>query len=124
MVSAIFDEALGRWKITTDRGDVISAQYCIMATGLISAPVDPKFEGLETFAGEQYMTSRWPQTEPTFAGKRVAVIGMARSIQYPEVAKDAGQLRSAADAVLHHSRKSPVDASSFKTQEDYSALKL
>lgn len=94
VVSAIFDEASGRWTVTTDRGDVISAQYCIMATGLISAPVDPVFEGLGSFTGEQYMTSRWPQQEPTFSGKRVAVIGTGSSgIQViSEVAKEAGQL--------------------------------
>ncbi len=94
VVSAIFDETTGRWTVTTDRGDVISAQYCIMATGLISAPVDPTFEGLDSFTGEQYMTSRWPQQEPTFAGKRVAVIGTGSSgIQViSEVAKEAGQL--------------------------------
>ena len=94
VVSAIFDEASGRWTVTTDRGDVISAQYCIMATGLISAPVDPSFEGLDSFTGEQYMTSRWPQQEPTFSGKRVAVIGTGSSgIQViSEVAKEAGQL--------------------------------
>ena len=94
VVSAVFDEASGRWTVTTDRGDIISAQYCIMATGLISAPVDPVFEGLDSFAGEQYMTSRWPQKEPTFSGKRVAVIGTGSSgIQViSEVAKEAGQL--------------------------------
>ena len=94
VVSATFDEASGRWTVTTDRGDVISAQYCIMATGLISAPVDPVFEGLDSFTGEQYMTSRWPQQEPTFYGKRVAVIGTGSSgIQViSEVAKEAGQL--------------------------------
>lgn len=94
VVSATFDEASGRWTVTTDRGDIISAQYCIMATGLISAPVDPVFEGLGSFAGEQYMTSRWPQKEPTFSGKRVAVIGTGSSgIQViSEVAKEAGQL--------------------------------
>ena len=128
VVSAIFDEALGRWTITTDRGDVISAQYCIMATGLISAPVDPKFEGLETFAGEQYMTSRWPQTEPTFAGKRVAVIGTGSSgIQViSEVAKDAGQLY-----VLQRTpsytiplQNHPVDREQVsKLKENYSALR-
>ena len=94
VVSAVFDEASGRWTVTTDRGDVISAQYCIMATGLISAPVDPVFEGLDSFTGEQYMTSRWPQQEPTFYSKRVAVIGTGSSgIQViSEVAKEAGQL--------------------------------
>ena len=128
VVSAIFDEATGRWTVTTDRGDVVSAQYCIMATGLISAPVDPKFEGLETFAGEQYMTSRWPQQEPTFAGKRVAVIGTGSSgIQViSEVANEAGQLY-----VLQRTpsytiplQNHPVDSEQVtKLKENYSALR-
>jgi cation diffusion facilitator CzcD-associated flavoprotein CzcO len=92
--SAIFDEVTRRWLVTTDQGDVVSAQYCIMATGLISAPVEPRFEGLESFRGEQFMTSRWPQEAPEFAGKRVAVIGTGSSgIQViSEVAKEADQL--------------------------------
>ena len=94
VVSAIFDEVTRRWLVTTDQGDVVSAQYCIMATGLISAPVEPRFEGLESFRGEQFMTSRWPQETPEFAGKRVAVIGTGSSgIQViSEVAKEADQL--------------------------------
>ncbi|MDG1064826.1 MAG: NAD(P)/FAD-dependent oxidoreductase [Luminiphilus sp.] len=94
VVSAIFDEATRRWLVTTDQGDVVSAQYCIMATGLISAPVEPRFDGLETFRGEQFMTSRWPQEAPEFSGKRVAVIGTGSSgIQViSEVAKEADQL--------------------------------
>jgi len=94
VVSAIFDEVTRRWLVTTDQGDVVSAQYCIMATGLISAPVEPRFEGLESFRGEQFMTSRWPQEAPEFAGKRVAVIGTGSSgIQViSEVAKEADQL--------------------------------
>ena len=128
VVSAIFDEATGRWTVTTDRGDVVSAQYCIMATGLISAPVDPRFEGLETFAGEQYMTSRWPQQEPTFTGKRVAVIGTGSSgIQViSEVANEAGQLY-----VLQRTpsytiplQNHPVDSEQVtKLKENYSALR-
>lgn len=94
VVSAVFDEVTRRWMVTTDRGDVVSAQYCIMATGLISAPVEPRFDGLESFKGEQFMTSRWPQQPPEFAGKRVAVIGTGSSgIQViSEVAKEADQL--------------------------------
>jgi cation diffusion facilitator CzcD-associated flavoprotein CzcO len=94
VVSAIFDGTSRRWVVTTDKGDVVSAQYCIMATGLISAPVEPRFDGLEGFEGEQFMTSRWPQQAPEFAGKRVAVIGTGSSgIQViSEVAKEAEQL--------------------------------
>ncbi|MDG0991274.1 MAG: NAD(P)/FAD-dependent oxidoreductase [Luminiphilus sp.] len=94
VVSAVFNEVNRRWVVTTDQGDVVSAQYCIMATGLISAPVEPRFDGLESFKGEQFMTSRWPQEPPEFAGKRVAVIGTGSSgIQViSEVAKEANQL--------------------------------
>ena len=87
-----------------------------MATGLISAPVDPKFEGLETFAGEQYMTSRWPQTEPAFAGKRVAVIGTGSSgIQViSEVAKDAGRPTFCSGRRLVPCKITPWTASRFQ----------
>jgi cation diffusion facilitator CzcD-associated flavoprotein CzcO len=89
-----FDEATQRWEITTDNDEKLSARFCIMATGLISAPIEPRFKGLEEFQGEQYLTSRWPDTEPVFEGKRVAVIGTGSSgIQViSEVAKTAGEL--------------------------------
>lgn len=128
VLSAIFDEASGRWTVTTDRGDVISAQYCIMATGLISAPVDPTFEGLDSFTGEQYMTSRWPQDEPTFAGKRVAVIGTGSSgIQViSEVAKEAGQLYvlQRTPSYVIPLQNHPVDRQQVtKLKENYSSLR-
>ena len=34
---AAFDEATGRWAVETDRGDRVSAQFCVMATGCLSA---------------------------------------------------------------------------------------
>jgi len=94
VVSTIFDENSQRWTVKTDGGHTVSAKFCIMATGLISAPVDPNFEGLESFAGEQYMTSRWPKGDLNFSGKRVGVVGTGSSgIQVvSEVAKDVGEL--------------------------------
>ena len=94
VTAAHFDESAQRWLVETDTGERVSARFCIMATGLISAPIEPRFEGLDNFAGEQYLTSRWPAEEPTFAGKRVAVIGTGSSgIQViSEVAQEAGQL--------------------------------
>jgi cyclohexanone monooxygenase len=128
VVSAIFDELVGRWTVTTDRGEVISAQYCIMATGLISAPVDPKFEGLENFTGEQYMTSRWPHQRPEFAGKRVAVIGTGSSgIQViSEVAKEAGQLlvMQRTPSYIIPLQNHPVDREQVtKLKDNYAALR-
>ena len=49
VVSTIFNEDTQRWTVTTDSGEVVSAKFCVMATGLISAPVEPDFEGLENF---------------------------------------------------------------------------
>ena len=36
VVSAVFDETAARWTVTTDRGDVVSTRFCIMATGCLS----------------------------------------------------------------------------------------
>ena len=92
--SAIFNEETQRWEVKTNRGDHVSAKYCFMATGLISAPVDPDFEGLDTFKGEQYMTSRWPKEDIQFGGKRVGIVGTGSSgIQViSEIAEKCGEL--------------------------------
>jgi cation diffusion facilitator CzcD-associated flavoprotein CzcO len=92
--AAHYDQSSQRWRVTTDSGDNISSRFCIMATGLISAPIEPRFKGLDTFQGEQYLRSRWPSDEPSFEHKRVAVIGTGSSgIQViSEVAKKAGEL--------------------------------
>ena len=94
VTAAHFDESTQRWQVEPDTGERVSARFCIMATGLISAPIEPRFKGLDDFAGEQYLTSRWPAEEPTFAGKLVAVIGTGSSgIQViSEVAQEAVQL--------------------------------
>ena len=94
VTEAVFDEISQRWRVCTDSGETLLARFCIMATGLISAPIEPRFEGLEGFAGEQYLTSRWPGDEPNFEGKRVAVIGTGSSgIQViSEVAQRVGEL--------------------------------
>ena len=42
VTQAHFDEDSQRWRIRTDQGDELSATYCIMATGLISAPIEPR----------------------------------------------------------------------------------
>ncbi|CAF1003978.1 unnamed protein product [Rotaria sordida] len=36
VTAAVFDKTLGRWNIQTDRGDRVSAKFCIMATGCLS----------------------------------------------------------------------------------------
>lgn len=92
--SAVFDEAANLWSLTTDKGDVIKAHYCIMATGFLSAPNEPRFEGLADFKGETYHSAKWPKNKVDFSGKRVGIIGVGSSgIQIiPIVAEEAKHL--------------------------------
>ena len=92
--SAVFDEAAGRWTVSTDKGDVVSARFCIMATGCLSVTNDPKFPGMETFKGKSYHTGRWPHGGVDFTGQRVAVIGTGSSAiqSIPQIAAQADHL--------------------------------
>ncbi|WP_202378923.1 flavin-containing monooxygenase [Mycobacterium intracellulare] len=94
VVSAALDETTLRWTVTTDAGQTISARFCLMATGPLSAALTPDFDGLDTFAGEVYHTAHWPQDPVDFTGKRVAVIGTGSSgIQsIPIIAERAAHL--------------------------------
>ena len=94
MTEAIFDETSGRWNIRTDRGDEVSARFCIMATGCLSAPQGPPFEGLDRFEGKWYQTSCWPHEGADFSGQRVAVIGTGSSAiqSIPLIAQQAAHL--------------------------------
>jgi cation diffusion facilitator CzcD-associated flavoprotein CzcO len=94
VISAVLDEDTLRWTVTTDGGEVVTARFCVMATGPLSAALTPDFPGLSTFAGEVYHTAHWPHQPVDFTGKRVAVIGTGSSgIQsVPIIAEQAEQL--------------------------------
>ncbi|WP_245909052.1 flavin-containing monooxygenase [Mycobacterium neglectum] len=79
VTSAVFDETALRWTVSTDERESVSARFCVMATGPLSAALTPDFEGLPTFAGEVYHTAHWPKEAVDFTGKRVAVIGTGSS---------------------------------------------
>ena len=76
---AHFDEATNRWEIETDRGDHVSAPFCIMATGCLSVSRLPDIPGLESFAGDWYHTGAWPHDGVDFTGKTVGIIGTGSS---------------------------------------------
>ena len=59
---AILDEQALQWTVTTDGGEVISARFCIMATGALSAAITPDIPGLDSFAGESSTTPRTGRT--------------------------------------------------------------
>jgi cyclohexanone monooxygenase len=94
VTAARFDEAANRWQIETDRGDHVSAHFCIMATGCLSSAQVPAFPGLESFAGTTYHTSHWPHTEVDFTGQRVGVIGTGSSAiqSIPIISRQAASL--------------------------------
>ena len=79
VVSAAFDEATHRWMVKTDKGEVVSARYCVMATGCLSAPKKVDIPGADGFRGEVYNTTNWPRGGVDFNGKRVGVIGTGSS---------------------------------------------
>lgn len=90
----VLDENALRWEVRTDRGDVVSARFCILAVGPLSNANIPAIDGLESFAGEVYHTAHWPHEGVDFTGKRVGVIGTGSSgIQaIPCIARQAEQL--------------------------------
>ena len=91
---ATFDEKAKRWEIETDRGDKVTAQFCIMAVGCLSSPNRPRFEGIDDFKGPIYHTGEWPHEGVDFTGLRVGVIGTGSSAiqSIPIIAKQASEL--------------------------------
>lgn len=91
--STEWDEATGRWTVQTDRGDSMRARCVILANGILTSPKLARIDGMETYAGESFHTSRW-KYDVDLAGKRVGIIGTgATAVQaVPELAKTVGEL--------------------------------
>ena len=65
VVAAAFDEATGCWRLRTATGRRVRARYCIMATGCLSAPNTPRFDGLDSFAGRVTTPAPGPTSRST-----------------------------------------------------------
>ena len=111
IVAAHFDEHHHRWDLQTQTGERIRARFCVMATGLLSAPNRPDIPGRDDFAGVQVQTGLWPKEGPDLEGRRVCVIGTGSSAVQciPEIAKLASHLtvfqRTPVFAIPAHNRK-------------------
>ena len=94
VASAVFDERANRWEVQLESGQRMRAQFVVAAVGILSARNIPPFEGVDSFKGESFHTSRWPKEKVDFTGKRVAVIGTgATAVQMiPIIAKEVGHL--------------------------------
>ena len=88
-----WDEATGLWTVTTDRGDRMRARVVVLANGILTTPKLARIEGMTSFQGKSFHTSRWDYTVD-LAGKRVGIIGTgATAVQaVPELAKTVGEL--------------------------------
>ncbi|MGE7418412.1 flavin-containing monooxygenase [Methylobacterium tarhaniae] len=90
ITAAHFDEATGRWRIETDRGQVIDARFLITCCGMLSAPLTGMFPGQDSFEGQVFHTARWPKEPVDFSGKRVGVVGIgATGIQVIQTIADS-----------------------------------
>jgi cation diffusion facilitator CzcD-associated flavoprotein CzcO len=94
VTDAIWDESHQRWVVSVNHEPTISAQFCIFASGALSAAKRPEVDGLERFAGSDYHTGRWPSEPVDFTDQLVGVIGTGSSgIQsIPIIAEQAKQL--------------------------------
>ncbi len=59
VTGATWQDDAGRWLIETDRGDRMTAQWLVMATGPLSKPKLPGIPGIASFGGHAFHTSRW-----------------------------------------------------------------
>ncbi|WP_371356620.1 flavin-containing monooxygenase [Pseudomonas chlororaphis] len=92
--AARFDEASAQWCVTEVGGRVHRAALLISATGQLSRPALPTFEGMQAFKGQVFHSANWDHGY-SLAGKRVAVIGTgASAIQFvPAIADSVAQLK-------------------------------
>ena len=103
ITDAEWDETVNRWRITTTRGDQLSARFIVIAGGLLHKAKLPGIPGIEQFEGKAFHTSRW---DYSFTGgsattpldglrdKRVGIIGTgATAVQaVPRLAAAAQEL--------------------------------
>ncbi|GAB04051.1 cation diffusion facilitator CzcD-associated flavoprotein CzcO [Gordonia amarae] len=54
-----WDDDAGKWTVTTDRGDTITATVVVVSPGPLSRPKLPGIPGINEFTGHTFHTSRW-----------------------------------------------------------------
>ena len=94
VVAATFDEVDKKWVISAEDEEQFVAPFVVMASGCLSIPLAPSFDGVENFGGKVLSTTDWPREPVDFTGKRVGLIGTGSTgIQItPEIAEQANQL--------------------------------
>jgi cyclohexanone monooxygenase len=126
-----WDEEAMRWIVSTNRGDEIRGRFLVLGTGaLLHRPKLPGIEGLDTFEGHSFHTSRWDfdytggdsrGNLDKLADKRVAIIGTGLSAlqSFPHVANSAKEtyLFQRTPTLVGERANGPTDPDWFETQE-------
>ncbi len=98
-----WDEAIKRWRLSTNRGDDIRARFVVMAQGSFNRPKLPGIPGIKDFKGHSFHSARWDYEYTggdasggldKLADKRVALVGTgATGVQLvPHLGRDAQHL--------------------------------
>jgi len=127
--SAEFDPATHRWTVRTEKGEEVSAPFCIMATGNLSTPRVPDFKGIQSFKGKWYHTGMYPHEGVDFTGLRVGVIGTGSSgVQMiPLIAQQAKHLHVFQRTANYSlpARNAPMDLEKERTHKsEYTARRI
>ncbi|KAL3420368.1 steroid monooxygenase (HK97 family phage prohead protease) [Phlyctema vagabunda] len=79
VVSAVFDEKVGRWTVKTADGRTATAKFFIGAAGFAAKRYVPEYKGLDKFKGTIHHSSFWPAEDVDVQGKKVIVVGTGAS---------------------------------------------
>ena len=123
-----WDDAAQRWHTITNRGDDISSKFVIIAGGVLHRPKLPDVDGIRSFKGHMFHTSRWNYAytggSPTefmdkLADKRVGIIGTgATAVQaVPKLAEACKELFvfQRTPALVGKRNNRPTDPEWFKS---------
>jgi len=59
VMRAEWAEDRSRWNVRTDRDDVITCRWYVVATGILNLMKLPTIQGMESFGGRSFHTARW-----------------------------------------------------------------
>src|SRR5215469_3755865 len=84
VLRTIWSNAERRWVLHTDQGDEMRAKFVICANGTLSKPKLSRIDGMESFAGHSFHSSRWDyaytgENLEKLADKVVGIIGTGAS---------------------------------------------
>lgn len=82
VIGGRWDEDTGRWRVSVRAAhgetEVLDARFVISAVGSLNIPRMPDIEGMETFAGRSFHSTRWPE-DFDHHGLRFALLGAGAS---------------------------------------------